>query len=599
MTHDVSPGVLRLAGRAVTVWGPAWRAAPVAAVCSVLAVLAGGTTPVAAAWCTKLILDGLAGGRAVLMPTIMLGVVGLVAALLPHLTEHTDGRLRRGLGLLTRERLFTSVNAFVGLGPFENPSFRDRLRLAEQAGTGAANQILAPSLSLVRGLVTLAGFVAALMALSPVMTAIVLLSALPSLGVQLSLSRRKVGLEWQISPAMRRQIFYAGLLTEVEPAKEVRLFGLGAYLRDRLLGEIRAVNRQEEALERRALAGHGLLALLGAAIGGAGLIWAIAGGRLGVGDVAVFAAAVAGVQGALSGGVTQLARLHQALLVFGHYRAVVSAAPDLPVRRPPRPLPALRSGIEMRDVWFRYGEGRPWVLRGVDLTIPHGACVALVGLNGAGKSTLVKLLCRFYDPSRGAVRWDGTDLRDADPAELRSRLTAVFQDYVAYDFTAAENISLGSLGASPEQVRTAARLAGVDTALDALPHGYDTLLSNRFLDAAETSGVVLSGGQWQRLALARALIRGERDLLVLDEPSAGLDAEAEHAIHHRLREHRAGRTSLLISHRLSAVKDADLIVVLAEGRIAEQGTHTTLMAAGGEYARLFTLQASGYTVEHA
>ncbi|QYC42073.1 Alpha-hemolysin translocation ATP-binding protein HlyB [Nonomuraea coxensis DSM 45129] len=597
MTDDVSPGVPRLAGRAVTVWGLAWQAAPLATVCSAVAVVAGGTMPVAAAWCTKLILDGLAGGRAVLMPTIMLGVVGLVAALLPHLTEYTDGRLRRGMDLLTRERLFTSVNAFVGLGPFENPRFRDRLRLAEQAGTGAAGQILSPSLALVRGLVTLAGFVAALMALSPAMTAIVLLSALPSLGVHLSLSRSKVRLGWELSPAMRRQIFYADLLTEVEPAKEVRLFGLGGFLRDRLLGEIRAVNHQEQGLERRALAGYGLLALLGAAIGGAGLIWGIAGGRLGVGDVAVFTAAVAGVQGALSGGVTQLARLHQALLVFGHYRAVVSAAPDLPVRLPPRPLPALRSGIDLRDVWFRYGEEQPWVLRGVDLTIPYGACVALVGLNGAGKSTLVKLLCRFYDPSRGAVRWDGTDLRDADPAELRSRLTAVFQDYVAYDFTAAENISLGALGASPEQVRAAARLAGVDTALERLPYGYDTLLSKRFLDAAEASGVVLSGGQWQRLALARALIRGERDLLILDEPSAGLDAEAEHAIHQRLREYRAGRTSLLISHRLSAVKDADLIVVLAEGRVAEQGTHATLMASGGEYARLFTLQASGYAVE--
>ncbi|NUR83886.1 MAG: ATP-binding cassette domain-containing protein, partial [Nonomuraea sp.] len=257
----------------------------------------------------------------------------------------------------------------------------------------------------------------------------------------------------------------------------------------------------------------------------------------------------------------------------------------------------LRGGVELDDVWVRYGEDQPWVLRGVDLTIPHGACVALVGLNGAGKSTLVKLLCRFYDPARGAVRWDGTDLRDADPAELRSRLTAVFQDYVAYDFTAAENIALGSLDASPEQVRAAARLAGVDAALERLPYGYATLLSSRFLDDAEAGGAVLSGGQWQRLALARALVRGERDLLVLDEPSAGLDAEAEHAIHRRLREHRAGRTTLLISHRLSAVRDADLIVVLAEGRIVERGTHATLMAAGGEYARLFTLQASGYAAE--
>ncbi|MFI6325935.1 ABC transporter ATP-binding protein [Nonomuraea sp. NPDC050556] len=590
----MSPGLRLLAVRAWSVWGLAWRAAPLSVACAAGSTAVSGFLPVSAAWFTKLVLDGLAAGRPVLAPVLALAAAGLVAALLPHLTEYAEGRLRRAMDLLTRDRLFTSVNRFVGLGPFEDPRFRDRLRLAGQAGSGATQQILSPSLSLARGTVTLAGFVVALAVLSPVMTVIVLLSALPSLGVQLSLSRRRVGLDWQVSPAMRRQIFYAELLTEVEAAKEVRLFGLGAFLRDRLLGEIRTVNDQEQALDRRALAGHGLLALLGAGIGGAGLVWAVTGGALGVGDVAVFAAAVAGVQGALSGGVTQLSRLHQALLVFGHYTAVVSAPPDLPVRLPPRALPPLGEGVELRDVWFRYSDEHPWVLRGVNLTIPAGACVALVGLNGAGKSTLVKLLCRFYDPTRGAVLWDGADLRDVDPAALRSKLAAVFQDYVAYDFTAEENIAVGSLGASPEQVRAAAGLAGVDGAIEALPGGYATMLSTRFAGAG--AGAVLSGGQWQRLALARALVRGERDLLILDEPSAGLDAEAEHTIHRRLREHRAGRTSLLISHRLSTVRDADLIVVLSEGRIAEQGTHAGLMAAAGEYARLFSLQASGYAM---
>ena len=271
----------------------------------------------------------------------------------------------------------------------------------------------------------------------------------------------------------------------------------------------------------------------------------------------------------------------------------------------PTPLPVLRKGIELRDVWFRYSPDHPWVLRGVNLSIPCGQTVALVGRNGGGKSTLVKLLCRFYDPTRGEIRWDGTDIRDVPPAQLRARIGAVFQDFVSYELTATENIAVGDLSAAadPQRVTAAARDAGVHDTIAALPRGYRTMLSRAFDagpadgdpdDAEPATGVLLSGGQWQRVALARAFLRRDRDLLILDEPSAGLDPEAEHQIHSHLRTLRAGRTSLIVSHRLGAVRDADRIVVLADGVVAEDGTHAELVAADGGYAGLFARQAAGY-----
>jgi ATP-binding cassette subfamily B protein len=370
-------------------------------------------------------------------------------------------------------------------------------------------------------------------------------------------------------------------------------------------------------MDRRDVVVQAGLATLTAAVSGAGLVWAVAAahsGALSIGDVTVFVAAVAAVQGSLSMIAGEIARSHQALELFGHYLVVTTAGPDLPTRAEPCPLPVLSRGITLDDVWFRYAPGHPWVLRGVTLHIPHGGALALVGLNGAGKSTLVKLLCRFYDPTRGTIRWDGVDIREVDAAELRRRIGAVFQDYMHYDMTAAENIALGDLDALDDapRLRTAALRAGIHDTISGLPHGYATLLSRTFFMTADTSeapdtagppdrgtdgagtGVSLSGGQQQRLALARAFLRDRCELMILDEPSAGLDAAAEHDLHRSLRRHREGRTSLLISHRLGAIRDADLIVVLSEGKVVERGDHAALLAAEGTYARLFALQAEGY-----
>jgi ATP-binding cassette subfamily B protein len=335
------------------------------------------------------------------------------------------------------------------------------------------------------------------------------------------------------------------------------------------------------------------------AIVAAGSTWVIVGrvieGRASLGAISLFLAAVAGIQSALNGVMYQLAAAGRHALTFRSYLEVMDLA-SAPVGQLPA-APALRHGLELRDAWFRYTPDGPWVLRGVDLWIPAGETVGLVGLNGAGKTTLIKLLCRFYELERGQILWDGTDVRALDPGSLYRRISATFQDFMTYELSAADNVGLGDPAALDDhaRIRAAARLAGIEDQLAALPDGFATLLSRTLVaEDAATAGTTLSVGQWQRVALARSLMRPHADLLLLDEPSAGLDAEAEHHVHRTIARHGAGRTRLLISHRLSSLRGADRIAVLDQGRICELGSHAELIARGGAYARLFSLQAAGY-----
>ncbi|ATL32967.1 ABC transporter ATP-binding protein [Streptomyces formicae] len=586
------------------------RAAPAAFAAHTLLTLLTSAAPVASAWLMKLVIDNLVhhGPRDTLIAlTTGLGAVGLVAALLPQLLQYLRAELDREVGLLTQERLFTATDRQVGLARFEDPLFLDRLRLAQPTAGMNPNNVVCGFLNVARSALTLSGFLGSLFLLGPVMAALLLLSGVPMLVAEIQLSRRRARMIWEIGPVERREFFYNDLLSSVAAAKEIRLYGIGAFLRGRMLAERRTANTAKRAMDRRDVTVQAGLAALAALVSGTGLVWAAAAaqrGVLSVGDITIFIAAIAGMQGALATVASEIAQSHQALQLFGHYLAVTRADPDLPLAPAPRPLPALRDGITLQDVWFRYSPAHPWVLRGVTLHVPYGGSLALVGLNGAGKSTLVKLLCRFYDPTRGAILWDGTDIREADPTELRRRIGAVFQDFMHYDMTAAENIALGDLDALDDEprLRAAAHRSGIHEALTALPHGYGTLLTRTFFmtsdsDHGPEEGVTLSGGQRQRLALARAFLRHRCDLMILDEPSAGLDAAAEHEIHASLREHRRARTSLLISHRLGTLRDADSIAVLSEGRVVEQGDHAALLASGGRYARLFSLQASGYRQE--
>ncbi|WP_431932898.1 ABC transporter ATP-binding protein [Nonomuraea jabiensis] len=592
-------------GTAKTAAGVALRAAPVLMAVYVLVMIAEAIAPIVAAWLTKLVVDSLAGqGSAAELGTLAVGLAGagILMTVLPQLMQYLNSEMGRSFTARTTTQLFSATLRFSGLRRFEDPGFHDQLRLAKNS-LSTGQEIVTGCLGVVSAAITLAGMVGSLLVVSPVLTGIVLATGVPALLAQLRLSHRRAAMIWDIGPAERRQMFYGDLLTTIAAAKEIRLFDSGRFLRGRMMTELRASNAARRRMDIKELSVEGLLTLLGAVVAGGGLIWAVisaGSGALSIGDVSLLIAAIGAVQAALNGLIIGIAALHQDLLMFGHYVAVTSAEPDLPVPAEPAPLPRLSHGIQLNDVWFRYSEDHPWILRGLNLFIPAAASVAVVGLNGAGKSTLVKLLCRFYDPQHGSITWDGVDIRDVHPDDLRHRISGVFQDHMAYDMSAADNVSIGFVPAREDaaRIRGAAHEARIDDKLSSLPRGYDTLLTRTFFSEDDKddpdTGVVLSGGQWQRTALARAMFRGHRDLVILDEPSAGLDPEAEADVHARTRRRRHGATSLLISHRLNTVRDADLIIVLEDGAIREAGKHDALMAARGPYARLFNLQATGY-----
>jgi ATP-binding cassette subfamily B protein len=578
-----------------------WRAAPgVASGTIAVTVLAGGT-PAVAAWFTSRLVDTVAApgpGRAGHAAALAVGVAlaGAFGIAVLYVSGHVMSVLRQRVAIAVESALFSRIAALPGLRYFEDPAFHDRLRLAEQGAQEAPATLTGFAQELLRAAVVVLSFAGVLLALWPPAAALVALSAAASFVAHVATGRRQAAAVEASVGMYRRRMLYRALLTDVRAAKELRLFGTGRLLHGRMVSSFEEVAARELDAERRGVGVQAVAAFAVAAVNAVALVVVArraATGAATVGELALFLAAQVAVQGAFAGVVVQAGEAVRALALYGHYRDVLDAPDDLPdgaVDAPP-----LRHAVELRDVWFRYSDAGPWVLRGVTLAIPAGSSLGIVGLNGAGKSTLVRLLCRFYDPQRGDITWDGVPLRDLRLASLRRRLSVTFQDFMSYDLTAAENIGLGD----PERlgdaaaVEAAARAAGVHDAVVALPSGYGTLLSRTF-DDGEAAGVTLSGGQWQRIAVARALMRGDSDVVVLDEPSASLDPEAEHRLSRTLRDSAAGRTTVLVSHRLSTLRDATAIAYLADGTVAEHGTHDELMALDGGYARLFRMQGEGY-----
>jgi ATP-binding cassette subfamily B protein len=452
------------------------------------------------------VLDRLVGGGELALPVAGLAVGGVAAAALPQLLQYLDAELSRAFTVATRQRLYAAVGRLRGLARHEDPEFQTRLSLATEVGPSGPAEVLTSSIGVLQGAAMAAGFLSALAVVNPWMLLVVLAAAAPTLRAELVLSRHRARMITQLGHAARREHFYAQLISSVEAAKEMRLYGLDGLFGARMVTELRRVDAGYRAADRRELRAQALLGGLGAMVAGGGLAWAVAAasrGELSIGDVSVFVAAVAGVQGGLSVAISGWAQAHHALLLFGHYQHIVQAEPDLAVPGAGRPVPGLRTGIEFRDVWFRYADDLPWTLRGASFTLAAGAATALVGANGAGKSTVVKLLCRFYDPTAGAILWDGVDLRELDVDGLRRRIGAVFQDFMHYELSAAENIAVGDVAAldDRERVARAAAWAGVAEAVEALPRAYDTMLTRIYM-SADVGDDPVTGGRAVRRPVA-------------------------------------------------------------------------------------------------
>jgi ATP-binding cassette subfamily B protein len=437
---------------------------------------------------------------------------------------------------------------------------------------------------LVQNGITLVSMLAVLVPFGLWLPGALLASTLPTLYVVLRHALDQHYWRMRTTSDERRTWYYDWVLTAVDTAAEARLFGLGEHFQSAFQA-LRAKLRAERlSLVGKQGAAELLAGLFALATAGGALIWMAWRAfhhEVTLGDLAMFYQAFQQGLRLSQSLLNDVGQLYANTLFLGNLFDFLALEPKVLNQVQAKPLPALRQAIRFRGVSFRYPGASRLALRDFDLEIPAGRITAVVGSNGAGKSTLIKLLCRFYDPDDGGIEIDGTDLRMVDLDLLRASITVLFQQPVHYNATVAENIALGDIASAPDRaaIWTAAQAAGAEQIVRSLPSGYDQLLGRWF-----ENGTELSAGEWQRIALARAFLR-QAPILVLDEPTSAMDPWAESEWLRRFRQLAAGRTTVVITHRFSSARIADMIHVMSDGRVIERGSHDELISAGGRYAQ--------------
>ncbi|WP_084960133.1 ABC transporter ATP-binding protein [Thermoactinospora rubra] len=500
-----------------------------------------------------------------------------------------QSRLDPQIARLAEERLY-GLTSRVDLVSYDDHDFHDALQRARLRGVDVADVVVSSTINVVTAFVGLAAVAGVLSVLHPVLLPLLVLAVLPDAWAAVRTARMRYMTMYSLIPATRRKWIIADLLARRESAAEVRSFTMRGFL----LRFYDAVARAQQEVMLRLARRQTLARLTGEALGGlgAGLVYAALGVLLAVGAIplAVAGTAVLAIrQGQTSLGNLMFAtnRLYEDGLYFTDFLDFCADAERrLPAARR-RAAPASFERIVAEDVTFTYPGADSPALTDVSAEINRGEVIALVGENGSGKTTLAKILSGLYSPDSGRITWDGVDLRELDPETVRHGIAVIAQDHTRWPLTARYNITMGT-DKGQEALEAAARVAGADEVVAGLPHGYGTLLDRRFKDGHE-----LSGGQWQRIAVARGFHR-DAPLLICDEPTAALDARAEHALFERIRSHADGRTVVLITHRLASVRYADRIYVLDHGKVVEEGTHEELMRLDGLYADLYGLQAAAY-----
>lgn len=476
---------------------------------------------------------------------------------------------------------------------FESAEYQDRLERARRQAAGR-NALLSQLFGQAQDMITVVTLAAGLFVYAPWLILLLPLSFVPSIWGETRFNTMAYMVSRWRTPERRELEYIRYIGASAETAKEIKLFGLGEFLIERfrkLAHDIFIENRRIAILRNGWGALFGAIATLAYYAAYAFIVWRTIAGEFTIGDLAFLSGSFLRLNGLFQKILLGFTAIAGQSMFLDDLFSFFEIEPTVLAPASPKPFPVpIRDGVRFENVGFRYPEAENWVVRNLSFTLKAGETLALVGENGAGKTTIVKLLARLYDPSEGRITIDGVDLKDMAPRDIHAHLGVIFQDFIRYSFTARDNIGVGRIEDKDDQGRIdeAAEQSLADAVIAKLPKGYDQQLGRLFKQGRD-----LSGGEWQKVAIARSYMR-DSELIILDEPTAALDAKAEAEVFSRFKGLASGKTAVIISHRFSTVRMADRILVLEHGAILEAGTHEELLALGGRYAELFELQAAGY-----